>query len=199
MPVTKALGAMDPLQRLAERNRKHIEIKSAERVSNIKSIIAFAFLQVTYYGLYYFSLYNADAFVDTSFLEGSKQVWLISTSFIGGIGGLFIVSALRIFITSKINFNGIEHTIETLFNHIISIVFIGLGFIFFLLANYVTIELVDYNALLNEFFRMGNNEVPFPMISVLNFVFGGLTFIFFVISVSIMFPSYADEFIETST
>ncbi|MDC9503958.1 hypothetical protein, partial [Pseudoalteromonas sp. Angola-18] len=79
---------MDPLQKLAERNRKHAEIIKNERRENLKLYPIALLFYFLYFGGYYFYFSNEEQFLSFEFWELTKQVWLISMVTIGGIGSI---------------------------------------------------------------------------------------------------------------
>ena len=61
------LVAMDPLQKLAERNRKHAEINKKERRENLKLYPIALLFYFLYFGGYYFYFSNEEQFLSFEF------------------------------------------------------------------------------------------------------------------------------------
>jgi len=172
-----ALGAMDPLQRLAENNRKGAAVNKKE--GNYRHFFFSVSFILLYAGAIYFYFSYEKSILGFDFWGPTKQIWLIAVSFTGGIGSLFFSGGVAIVIWSDIFAKELETKVKSINTLVFSALLIGVSSLFIFLAIILSIFVVDNNKEIFNFLCFGYSEPPYFIEMILNFV------VLIIVSVSI--------------
>ena len=198
-PLIKLLVAMDPLQKLAERNRKHAEINKKERRENLKLYPIALLFYFLYFGGYYFYFSNEEQFLSFEFWELTKQVWLISMVTIGGIGSIFFSASLAILIWLNIFVKELGAKVNLFRSGIFSVISISISYSFFLFAKWLNIFIIENNKNIYEFLSVDFPGMVFMVETGLYYIVGIISMIFlmlffFISSIPFKAKKHAQEF-----
>lgn len=159
---------MDPLEKLAEKNRRHAEIKRRERREALSHIPMVLISLVVYFSIFaFFSLDNYDP-KEFPLWGLSKQVWFFAIVLSGGIGVICFIGSLSYLIWLHIVAYKLKMKVSFFKISLMSVFSLGISFLFLVLGKYLD-SLVHNNA--NEianFMRFGFRETPFPVEFAIN-------------------------------
>ena len=159
---------MDPLQRLAENNRKGLDVKKKE--GNLRHFLFSAIFLLLYAGGSYFYFTYEESILGFEFWGPSKQVWLIAVFLTGGIGSLFFSGGLAIVIWADLFAKELGAKVKNTYTFIFSVLSIGVSFLFIFLAVTLSIFIIDNNQNIFNFLSFGYREPPYFIGMILNYV-----------------------------
>lgn len=195
---------MDPLQRLAEKNRKHAVLEKKERNGNLKYYpLAFLFL-ILYAGGYYLYFSHEESILGFEFWEMSKQVWLISITVTAGIGALFLSGSLAFVIWSNIFVKELGGKVRSIRSGVFPFIFLFISALFFIFAKWLNLLIIENNMEIYNFLRFGYRETPFLIEMFLNYVIGFIVVVFiilfmFIFTIPFKAKRHAKEFASNNT
>lgn len=159
---------MDPLKKLAEKNRKHAEIKRRERLETLGHIPIVLVSLAAYFSIFaFFSMDNYDP-VEFPLWGLSKQVWFFAIVLSGGIGSICFIGSLSYLIWLHIFAHKLEIKVSFFRISMISAVSLGISFLFLLLGKYLDSVIHDNANEIANFMRFGLREIPGPIEFALN-------------------------------
>lgn len=161
---------MDPLEKLAEKNKKYAEINKKEWLE-VLGRIPFVIVSLAAY-ISIFVYLGTDSYdPDELNLWGmSKQVWFVAMVLSAGIGATFFVASLSFIVWIQLIARNLKSKVSTIKLFIFSAISLSVSILFFLMGKYLD-WLIHHNSLsIAKFMRFGFETTPFLIEMATNFI-----------------------------
>ncbi|MDO6464315.1 hypothetical protein [Pseudoalteromonas carrageenovora] len=161
---------MDPLSKLAEKNKKHAEIKKKERLE-VLGHIPFALVSLAAY-ISIVVFFGTDTYDpnEVNLWGMSKQVWFVAIVLSAGVGGIFFVASLAFIVWVQLIARNLKTKVSIFKLFFFSLISLSISFLLLLLGKYLD-WLIHHNSLsIAEFMSFGFETTPFPIEIAVNFL-----------------------------
>lgn len=178
---------MEPLDKLAERNKKYAKIKQKERLEVLSHIpLALIFL-ATYISIVVF--FGADTYEpnEVNLWGMSKQVWFVAMLLSVGLGGIFFVASLSFIVWVQLIARNLKTKVSIFTLFVFSLISLSISFFLLLLGKYFDWLIHQNSISIDRFMRFGFEVTPFPIEMAINFLI--LCFAMFLLQIAMFIAS----------